>query len=63
MSSNPYEGLVCFDPPEKYIIPLQESIISSSLVSVNLSQSSLAREYGRWNIEECQLYLEVLKEC
>ena len=62
-STSPYEGLTCFDPPEKYLIPLHESVISSSLASLNPSQSSLGREFGRWNIEECQIYLEVLKEC
>ena len=56
MNNNLYEGLVCFDTPEKVSSNLEDIISNLSLNSPNKT-----REFGRWNIQECQIYLEVIK--
>ena len=56
MNNNLYEGLVCFGTPEKVSSNLEDIISNLSLNSPNKT-----REFGRWNIQECQIYLEVIK--
>ena len=58
-SNNPYEGLIVFDTPEKYVVS-QESLFS---LSPSLTQTAQQRGYGRWSLKESQIYLEVLKNC
>ena len=56
MNNNPFDGLVSFDTPEKHMAKLEEVISNASPAS-----SNQIREFGRWNMRECQIYLEVLK--
>ena len=59
-SNNPYEGLIIFDTPEKYLVSQESNLYN---LSPSLSQTAQQREYGRWSLKESQVYLEVLKNC